>query len=334
MVQPVIKMLASDLSHLALDYVWQESGFTQRHGFELVVHVADVELPSQPFVSIKDRGARLLDGTYAFLSGLHHQTYVARARGDKRFVYLAQAQNDWDDRVIAAPHIKSAQDIEGHRMVVKEWSACVVGNLERTLTLAGADPRKIDFTYLTARFRTGVDAVEGVASGEYVAGSVDIPFDRKAEKRGLQRLSLPSVPVIHNVTVCANREWVRQNEETSLAFLRSMIDVIHFWKTQPGRVCEILERTVAPLMGIEGDDEIEHLQAGWADLLSPKPYPHPLAIWNVYNLDVAPDPGSNFIGPMEIWDTSLLRTIDDEGYIDELYGGIEAARNPAVNPVI
>jgi hypothetical protein len=116
--------------------------------------------------------------------------------------------------------------------------------------------------------------------------------------------------------------------------LRSMIDVIHFWKTQRSRVCEILERTVAPLIGIEGDDEIEHLQASWAELLSPKPYPHPLAIWNVYNLDVAPDPESNFIGPMEIWDTSLLRTIDDEGYIDELYGGIKEARNPAVNPVI
>jgi hypothetical protein len=69
-------------------------------------------------------------------------------------------------------------------------------------------------------------------------------------------------------------------------------------------------------------------------LLSPKPFPHPLAVWNVYNLDVAHDPTVNFIGPFEIWDTSLLRSIDDSQYIDELYGGPQEARNPAVNVAI
>ncbi len=87
-------------------------------------------------------------------------------------------------------------------------------------------------------------------------------------------------------------------------------------------------------MGVTAPDEIEHWQASWAKLLSPKPYPHPLAVWNVYTLEVAPNPNINFIGPFEIWDTSYLRTIDDEGYIDELYDGAHMARNPAVNAII
>ena len=66
----------------------------------------------------------------------------------------------------------------------------------------------------------------------------------------------------------------------------------------------------------------------------PQAIPHPLAVWNVYNLDVAHDPKVNFIGPFEIWDTSLLRDIDDSGYIDELYGGAQNAANPSVNIAI
>jgi len=57
----------------------------------------------------------------------------------------------------------------------------------------------------------------------------------------------------------------------------------------------------------------------WAKLLSEKPYPHPLAVWNVYNLEVAHDPKVNFIGPFETWDLHHLRTIDDSGFVDRLY---------------
>ncbi|HLY67365.1 MAG TPA: hypothetical protein VKU60_17640, partial [Chloroflexota bacterium] len=60
----------------------------------------------------------------------------------------------------------------------------------------------------------------------------------------------------------------------------------------------------------------------------------PLAVWNVYNLDVAHDPNVNFIGPFEIWDTSYLRDLDDSGYIDDLYGGPKQAVNPPVNAAI
>ena len=49
---------------------------------------------------------------------------------------------------------------------------------------------------------------------------------------------------------------------------------------------------------------------------------------------VAHNPEINFIGPFETWDTSLLRSIDDSGYIDEMYGGAQAAENPSVNVAI
>ena len=181
-VKPVVKMLASDFSHLPLLYVWRDSGVCQQHGFDLIVHATKMKSPDQPLLANSDRAPMLLDGTYDFLSGLHHEPYYYRAQGDKRFVYIAQAQNDWDDRFVV------------------------------------------------------------------------------------------------------------------------------------------------------GDGQ--HRQRVWASLLSPKPYPHPLAVWNVYNLDVAHDPNINFIGPFDLWNTEHLLAIDDSDYIDELYGSGRDAVNPAVNPAI
>ncbi len=334
MINPVVRMICSSISHMPFLSVWRESGVTQKHGFEL--HIDATGIPNKDGVvyTNRDRAPKLLDGTFDFISGLHHETYIYRAQGDKRFVYLAQAQNDWDDRMVAWQEIKTPLDLEGKRVITTSSAPCVAGNMRHSLQVAGVDLSKVHFEAISDRDPMACHkAVMMVAEGEAAAAAIDLPFDLQAEKRGLHRLEIPSLPVIHNATICSNREWVSANEETASAFLKSMIEAIHFFKTEKVRVCSILEEHLVPLVGIEGHDEIEHLHAGWSALLSPKPYPHPLAVWNVYNLDVAHDPSVNFIGPFEIWDTSLLRDIDDSGFIDQLYGDARLA-NPAVNVAI
>ena len=335
MVKPIVNMLASHISHMPLHYVWRDSGVTQEQGFDLVVHITAQKVSGQPFIDFPERAPLLLEGKYDFLSGLHHETYYYRARGDKRLMYLAQAQNDWDDRVIAAPNIKTAKDLEGKKFIITSKAPCVYGNLRHSLELAGADLNRIEFVDLSSTSGGGCrGAVEIMERGEAAAASVDAPYDLQGEKRGTHRMEIPSVPVIHNATMCANADWVRENEDTTLAFIRSMIDAIHFFKTEKSKACEIIDRNLTSILGLEGPDEVEHLYEVWAGLLSAKPYPHPLAVWNVYNLDVAHNPEINFIGPFETWDTSLLRSIDDSGYIDEMYGGAQAAENPSVNVAI
>src|ERR1043166_7680465 len=115
-------------------------------------------------------------------------------------------------------------------------------------------------------------------------------------------IELPSIPVIHNTTVCASMDIVSKNEEVVMSYLKALIEAIHFFKTNAQRVCEILNRALAPLIHLQGDDEVEHLHREWSELLSRKPYPHPLAVWNVYNLDIGLNPELNSISPFEIWD--------------------------------
>ena len=63
------------------------------------------------WLALDVRAPKLLEGAYDFLSGLHHEPYYYRAKGDKRFVYLAQAQNDWDDRFVVGDAVKSVKDL-------------------------------------------------------------------------------------------------------------------------------------------------------------------------------------------------------------------------------
>lgn len=319
MVRDKIRLLCSDLSHAPLHFTLRDSGIPETHGFELEVDIVRVQRGDKPAPKISDRAPALLNGEYEFLSGLHHETYVYRARGDKRFVYLAQTQNDWDDRLIARPDIESARDLEGRRILTVD-TPCVSGNVKHALRQAGVDTSKVEFVFsLHGKRIAPHEAVEAVMRGEVDAANVDIPFDLRAKKLGLKTILLPALPVIHNTTICASTDFVRKNEETVLAFLKALIEAIHFFKTQKKKVCAILNRELVPLIHLEGDDEVEYLHEEWSKLLSPKPYPHPLAIWHVYDLDIGHDANVNFISPLEIWDTHYLRLIDDSGFIDALY---------------
>lgn len=319
MVLPKVRLLVSSISHMPLHTIFRDSGVTEKHGFQLEVDIVNVKQGQRPVRGFADRAPCLLAGEYEFLSGLHHETYVYRAKGDKRLVYLAQTQNDWDDRLISRPEIRDPKQLEGKKVITSQ-AACTAGNLDHALRRAGVDTSQVEFIY--SRSTEGKkcrETVDKVVRGEADAANIDIPFDLQARKRGLNTLSVPSLPVIHNTTVCASTEFTRRNEETVAAFLKALIESVHFFKTRKQKVCEILSRELAPLIGLEGDDEVEYLQQEWAKLLSAKPYPDPRAVWNVYNLEVAHDPKVNFIGPFEIWDLHYLRRVDDSGFIDRLY---------------
>jgi ABC-type nitrate/sulfonate/bicarbonate transport system substrate-binding protein len=320
-----IKVLSSSVSHMPLHAVFRDSGVTERHGFELDLDVAKVPQRGKPTRTIGERAALLLAGEYQFLSGLHHEPYVYRARGDYRLAFLAQTQNHWDDRLICRPEIREAKQLEGKRILTGP-APCVVGNLRQALERAGVDVSRVEFVLSSrdgegadSRLAVGPSSIDRIRRNDVDAANVDMPFDLQAKKRGLNAIELPALPVIHNTTICANMDFVRENEQTTVAFLKALIEAVHFFKTEKEKSCAIIAREVAPLIGLDGDDEIEYLHDQWSRLLCAKPYPAPDAVANLYRLDVAQDPQANFIGPLEVWDTHYVRAIDDSGFIDALY---------------
>jgi ABC-type nitrate/sulfonate/bicarbonate transport system substrate-binding protein len=311
-----IALLASDPSHLPLLTVFKESGVTQKYGIEIEVDV--VGGTKAPTMAHRTR--LLLAGEINFVSGVHHETYKARARGEKRLVYLAQTQNNWDDRLLTAPEIASIQDLKGKRIICHLNVSCIAGNLRAILESCGLKREEFEIYPIESMSGNLQSYVDRVVAGEASATLVDMPFDLYGEKKGLKILGLPERPVIHNTTILTTTDYIRNNEDTVIAFLKALMEAIHFFKTRPVEVVGILRRNLATRYGLDDEEYYVHLQREWARLLLRKPYPLAAAIQNVFDLDAAKDPKVlNEIGPLEPWDLHYLRAIDDSGFVDKLY---------------
>jgi ABC-type nitrate/sulfonate/bicarbonate transport system substrate-binding protein len=310
-----LDLLASDSSHLPFLYVFKESKVMEKYGYEIDLHiVGGAKAPT-----MAHRAKLALAGEIDFLSGLHHETYRERAKGEKRLTYLAQAQNNWDDRLVALPSVNGIQDLKGETILCHAKAPCVAGNLRAVLGICGLKPHEIHIEVVEDSSGKFLQFVDHLASGEAAAALVDMPFDLYGTKKGLKIVNLPDRPVIHNTTLLATTDYIRENEETVYAFLKGFIEALHFFKTRPDKVVPILKRNLSLRYGLEEDEYYIYLQREWARLLSKKPYPLPAAIQNVYDLDVGKDPAMSSIGPMEPWDLHYLRAIDDSGFIDDLY---------------
>ncbi len=310
-----IVLLASDPSHLPFLTVFKESGVTQKYGFEIELEV--VGGAKAPTMAHRPR--LVLAGEIDFISGLHHETYRSRARGEKRLVYLAQTQNNWDDRLLASPEIRSVRDLGGKKIICHTKAPCVQGNLAAVLEICGLKREEINIEPIESKSGKHASYVDRVVTGEVDATLVDMPFDLYGKKKGLHIMELPDRPVIHNTTILTTTDYIRENEETVIIFLKALIEAIHFFKIRPNEVVRILRKNLAERYGLDEEEYYIHLQREWARLLSAKPYPSAAAIQNVYDLDVGKDPMMSHIGPLEPWDLHYLRAIDDSGFIDNLY---------------
>ena len=183
-----LDLLASDSSHLPFLYVFKESKVMEKYGYEIDLHiVGGAKAPT-----MAHRARLALAGEIDFLSGLHHETYRERAKGEKRLTYLAQAQNNWDDRLVASPAIKSIDDLKGKKIVCHSKAPCVSGNLRAVLETCGLAPGEINMDVIDDTSGKFLDFVGEISSGKAAAALVDMPFDLYGVKKGLHVVALPT----------------------------------------------------------------------------------------------------------------------------------------------
>ena len=226
-----LDLLASDSSHLPFLYVFKNPRSWKNTAIEIDLHiVGGAKAPT-----MAHRAKLALAGEIDFLSGLHHETYRERAKGEKRLTYLAQAQNNWDDRLVALPEIKNVNDLKGRKIVCHSKAPCVSGNLRAVLQECGLKPEEINMDVIDDTSGKFLEFVDEITSGKAVAALVDMPFDLYGIKKGLHVVDLPDRPVIHNTTLLATSDYIRANEETVDAFIKGFIEALALLQNQTER---------------------------------------------------------------------------------------------------
>ena len=88
---------------------------------------------------------------------------------------------------------------------------------------------------------------------------------------------------------------------------------IHFARTRRGETEAILD-------GLrKREPECKNVQYRSVAKLLPKPYPEHDAVANAYKLCCLKNPEAEEQSPLALWDLHYLRTLDNSGFIDDLY---------------
>ncbi len=125
--------------------------------------------------------------------------------------------------------------------------------------------------------------------------------------------------MIEGVTLTTTTKYVNSHPEEVDALLRSLVDALHYFKTNKKGTLKIINDTCRGLLRMQSDDELEAFYDECAKIFEKKPYPRPEAIQNVFQLGVHDTPEVAGFNPLVMWDMHHLRAIDDSGYIDKLY---------------
>src|SRR5712672_3309383 len=325
-------------THLNLLHVISESGSWAKQGL-------DVNYDYQ--ISKQDAHGAIKNGEVEFVGGNHISTYGHRARGDS-WVYLGQTLNSVNPKLAVRPNsgINTIADLRGKKVGTRGMHPGL--NDWLLLKQRGLDADRDDLELVSkvaglesaeaAEQISGLDAEaerrkrrspvwQWVRDGHVDACLAMAPSHLFAADAGLKVIDIEPLPMIWYTTISSILPFVEQHPDIVERFLKGMIEGVHFFKTQPERSIDIIQRRY------NKEGQHNHAQATYiyhqlAPLLAPKLYPTMAAIANVYEEAKREDVDAGKINPMELWDLHHLRRLDDAGFIDALYdkaGGRKAA---------
>lgn len=266
----------------------------------------------------QDAERALLEGKVDVVIGNHATPYLSRFQGAK-VVYLAQTVNWTNEKLMTVPGITCLDDLKGKRI----GTSAIGQHPELTSRLrlqgVGLDPQKSNITMVPVHNTSQQKRLESVIDGTADASFVTPPYDVKGKRAGLKVLDVPPIPMIWGVTLTSTTPFIEADYERAMALVKGLVAGIAYFKTHRKETLKILEEHVASSLGLEDQELLEQLYNDFRDSLEKKPYPHPLAVHNVFRLVLMDHPELEGMNPWELWDTHILRILDDSGFIQSLY---------------
>jgi ABC-type nitrate/sulfonate/bicarbonate transport system substrate-binding protein len=119
-------------------------------------------------------------------------------------------------------------------------------------------------------------------------------------------------PYPHNA-IATRKSLIRQNPEVIKGFLKAYLASIKIIHEQP----EVAKKALADFLGTKDPEMIDDSYQSLADLFLKIPYMPEEAIRTVLSLSDNPKAAS--AAPKDFYDNSLLKELEDNGFVKELY---------------
>lgn len=237
---------------------------------------------------------------------------VGAILGGADLTYIGIGLSTYGFTVYAKPEIKDINDLRGKvfGVITKGASSdhAAIALFKRYGIRYGQDVQILYFA------RQG-DLLASLQKGIISGGVFSSPTTVMAKRLGFKKLvdiASFKYPYPHNA-IATRKSFIRQNPEAIKGFLKAYLASIKIIHEQP----EIAKKALADFLGSKDPEMIDDSYDSLKDLFLKVPYMPDEAIRTV--LSLSDNPKAATANPKDFYDNSLLKELEDSGFVKELY---------------
>lgn len=288
----------------AIIYVTQRARLFERHGLDVQIVY---------FGSGAIAASGLLSGE-AKVTLMSASSTLAAAIGGADAVQIGGLVHKLAFGLMVAPSINSFQDLKGSSIGIAGFGGASDFAANYIIRKEGMAPGK-DVLILSVGGQT--ERLSALSSGRVKAVLVEPPFTGRAEKLGFRRLvNFPSLDLeFQTMGLVTTRSSLKADRKTYLDFLKAITEGIHFFKSRKKESMAIL----GSILKTRDRNALEEMYLLYArDLMPEVPYSSVKGVQNALELLALRNPKAKGRDPMEVIDDSLVKEMEEGGFIASL----------------
>ncbi|MGZ8522054.1 MAG: ABC transporter substrate-binding protein [Candidatus Binatia bacterium] len=229
-------------------------------------------------------------------------------------VMTAGIVNTFAFQLVAVKSITSANQLKGKRIGVNRFGAAPDVAARYALNHLKIDPREVTILQLGEQ-STRLGAMK---AGQLDAAILLPPITTIAQKDGMNvLLDMSELGGEFLITgMASSQKFLTHNKSSAIRLMRALVEGIHYFKTQRRESEKIIARYMRT-------DNLEAVGATWeyfaAKIVPRKPYPSVKGVKALLDLAAKERPEAAKAAPERFINTTLLKELDDSGFIDGLY---------------
>ena len=287
-------------------YIMKELDLPRKHGL-------DVEIL---FVPVSSRALQAaLAGEIQFLTSGGVANINANATGAD-FVGLTATLNTFAFKILGSPDIKKPENLKGKKVAISRLGGASDFSIRYALTHWGLVPDK-DVALLQVGGEP--ESVLALQNRAVDAAILSEPFSTVATRAGavlVADLSQLGVPyTMHGFGV--RKSFIRANRDVVVRFMKAYLEGIYVFKTNKELALNVLKKYTRL-------DDLSLVQASYDEmsqrLIRRVPYPDREGIQTIIDQLAKTRPQMKSLNPSDFIDPSILKEIEDSGFIKKLYG--------------
>jgi ABC-type nitrate/sulfonate/bicarbonate transport system substrate-binding protein len=270
------------------------------------------------FIVLGGGGARvissLISGEIQFSVGGGEGSVRSALRGAD-VVIVASSMTKGLQRLMTRPEIKSYQELKNKKIAITRFGSA--GHLALLLMLKKWNMRPEDLQILQLESSPAMLAT--MDKGGLDGAVLTMPSFFLAEDKGYRVLGDPAdmdIVYLQN-TLESTRAFVRKNRDTVLRFLKGYIEGIAYFKKYKAESFDVMRKRLRIQSQQERDNR--YLELSYNLLVSKyyndAPYPSVRAVQTILDNIAADEPKARGADPRAHVDESLVRELDDSGFI-------------------